>query len=234
MVWVCGAATPKYLRRQRVLLDLVLSSPERVFERSHCGICGTQQHPPGRDLGVAAACVVASPQPCGAGAWGEEREDVCVGVGGPWTAVSGPLVRRSPPGLAAPAPPPPSKTPWVGNLQTWGAAHHRAGVLQGCKTQGKKNSPDSVSRVHLWSLHPLRHPFSSRLSCCPKALALSGLPVCHWRKSSSEPGWGRGPFAQGQEAGETALGGHQPWTTSWSGCASCPSDRSQEAAKFEV
>lgn len=133
MMWVCSAATPKHLRRQRVLLDLVLSSPERVLERSYCGICGTQQHSPGRDLGVAAACLVASPQPSGAGAWGEERGCLWVWmVPGllslvPW---SGDLFQVY-------------QLPWVGNLQVWGAAHHRAGVLQGCMTQGKKNSPNS-------------------------------------------------------------------------------------------
>lgn len=62
---------------------------------------------------------------------GVKRDDVCVGVGGPWAAVSGPLVRRSLPGLSPPASPPPSKphgweTSKWGELPTTGQGYFRA------------------------------------------------------------------------------------------------------------
>ena len=145
-----------------------------------------------------------------------------MGAGGPWAALSHPLVGRSPPGLVAPAPPPPltnpvgGKSPSVGSsaLPTPGRGH-----FGGCKTQGKRNNPApaDVSKGHLWSLHRLGHPFSSRLYCCPsflpqavchrvaggKALrslssAVASASPIHLNQSACGP--------QGQEAGDTALG----------------------------
>lgn len=168
-------------------------------------------------------------------------------VGGPRAALSCPLAGRLPPGLVAPVPLPPCTSPLGGKSPSVGSSVLPTpgwGHFGGCRTQRKNNNPASadVSKGHLWFLHPLGHPFPSRLCCCPGLLPQA---ACHsvgggkTLRSLSSAVASASPAHLNQSArtqetlpwGQTAWRRcQQPGAASWSGCGVCPSGKNSEAA----